>query len=346
MGLSIASVTASYNAARLLPRQLEALLLQTRVLQEIIVVDNGSDDDTVAVLEARYPQVTVLKMGENLGAAGAWSAGLKYAALQRKHDWVWTFDDDSVPRSDALAGLLETAGIARELNVSGQPGGTGTNTATLDRKTPGTEKTFGTEKILGTDPVGEGTIGIISALPVNPQTGECYPPLLWREGFVKPSPQQLREPIVFADLAFTSGAMVSREMVEKIGLPRSDFFMDFFDFEYCLRARAHGYRIAVVTGVRLAHEVGTARPVKLPGFPAVWPNHAPWREYYISRNLAYAVWWLYPSRHAKRFTVRHLVRHAGGVLCFGSEKMTSLKRMLQGFSDGRHARLGIRFRPS
>jgi rhamnosyltransferase len=248
-------------------------------------------------------------MPENRGAAGAWSAGLEYAALQRRHDWVWGFDDDSVPEQDALEELMEATVLSR----------------TADSKM--------------------GEIGIISALPVHPETGACYPPLLWREGFVKPSPEMLRQPVWFADLAFTSGSMVRREMVERIGLPRSDFFMDFFDFEYCLRARSHGYRIAVVTGVRLSHEVGRARPVRLPGFSGLWPDHAPWREYYISRNMAYAVWWLYPSRRAQRFTLRHLARHAGGVLLFGSHKLSSLKKMAQGLWDGRRARLGIRFLP-
>ena len=92
----------------------------------------------------------------------------------------------------------------------------------------------------------------------------------------------LQKPVWFADLAIASGLMVRRELVESIGLPRTDFFMDFFDFEYCLRARSHGYGIAVVSSVRLAHEVGDAREVRLPGYFALWPNHAPWREYYMS----------------------------------------------------------------
>ena len=316
MTASVASVTTAYNAAQVLPRQLEALLRQSRRLQEIIVVDNGSCDRTLALLAERYPQVTVLRMPENVGAAGAWSAGLAYAALERKHDWVWAFDDDSVPEDAALEGLMQATEMER---TSG--GIAATNIADLEQ------------------------IGMISALPVNPATGACYPPLLWREGFVRPSPEQLQQRVFFADLAFTSGSMVSRGMVETIGLPRSDFFMDFFDFEYCLRARSAGYRIAVVPGVRMAHEVGHARPVRLLGFSGLWPNHAAWREYYISRNMAYAVWWLYPSRRAKRFTIRHLARHAGGVLLFGTDKMASLRKMAQGFWDGKRARLGIRFRP-
>jgi GT2 family glycosyltransferase len=314
---SVASVTTAYNAAHLLPRHIEALQLQTRALQEIIVVDNGSDDNTLALLAERYPQVTVLKMPENLGVAGAWSAGLNYAALERRHDWVWAFDDDSVPENAALAELMEAIEPARTGSSRTSDGATGQI----------------------------GQIGMISALPVHPETGVCYPPLLWREGFVKPPAELLQQPVWFADLAFTSGSMVRREMVEKIGLPRSDFFMDFVDFEYCLRARSHGYRIAVVTGVRLAHEVGHARQVRLPGFSGLWPNHAPWREYYITRNLAYAVWWLYPSRRAKRFAMRHLARHAAGVLLFGADKLPSLKKMSQGFCDGKRARLGVRFRP-
>jgi len=303
---SVASVTVAYNAADMLPRQMEALLRQTRPLQEIIVVDNGSIDGTRALLAGGFPQVTVLRMSENLGAAGAWAAGLSYAALQKGHDWVWTFDDDSVPNDDALEALL-----------------------------------IGLDSVRGAN----GGVGMVAALPFHRATGTIYPPLLWREGFVNPSPELFQKQVWFADLAYASGCMVRREVVQKIGLPRADFFMDFFDFEYCLRARSQDYKIAVISAARFAHEVGDARQVRLPGSSRLWPDHAPWREYYMSRNLAYAVWWLHPSPRAKRFVVRHLVRHAAGVLLFGPKKLACLKKMAQGFLDGLRANLGIRFRP-
>lgn len=66
MTVSVASVTTAYNAARMLPRQLDALLSQSVPLKEIIVVDNASTDRTVSLLAERYPQVTVLLMPENL----------------------------------------------------------------------------------------------------------------------------------------------------------------------------------------------------------------------------------------------------------------------------------------
>lgn len=303
---SVASVTTAYNAAKVLPRQLEALLRQTRKLQEIVVIDNASADDTARLLEKQYPQITVLPMKSNLGMAGAWAASLRYAALERRHDWVWTLDDDSVPSPDALETLIS-----------------------------------GAESVLAKEPL----VGMVAALPVHAATGRCYPPQLWDHGWVKPSPEQLQQPVWFADLVYASGSLVRREVVERVGLPRPDFFMDFFDFEYCLRIRAHGYKIAVITAAKFAHEVGSAREVRLPGYSGLWGDHAPWREYYMTRNLVYAGWSLYPAVRTKAFVLRHLTRHAGGIVLFGANKLACLKRMAQGFWDGYRGRLGIRFLP-
>ena len=97
MSQSAASVTVAYNSGDLLLQQMEALLRQTRPLQEIIVVDNASSDGTSALVAERFPQVTFLRMAENLGVGAGFAAGLRYAALEKRHDWVWTFDQDSVP---------------------------------------------------------------------------------------------------------------------------------------------------------------------------------------------------------------------------------------------------------
>ena len=269
-------------------------------------MDNASTDGTSALLADRYPQVKVLRMSENLGVGGGAAAGLAYAALERRHDWIWTFDADSAPNDDTLEVLLEA-----------------------------------TESLGNTD----GEVGMAAPLPIHQETGTCYPPLLWRDGYVKPSAELLRQPIWFADLVIGSGCMVRREVVEKVGLPRADFFMYFLDYEYCLRVRSHGYKIAVVTRSHFSHAIGNGRRVRLPGYSRLWPDYAPWREYYLSRNMAYTAWWLYPSRGTKTFVVRHLARHAGGVLLFSSNKLASLKKMAQGFWDGHQATLGIRFRP-
>ncbi len=257
------------------------------------------------MLAERYPQVTVLRMARNLGAAGGWAEGLRYAALEKGYDWVWTFDDDSIPGGDALEQLLA--------------GGT----------------------LLGTGP----EFGMMVPLPMNETTGIPYPPLLWQEGFVKPSLELLQRPLWFADLAITSGSLVRSEVVRSVGLPRAEFFMDFFDFEYCLRMRSQGFLIGVVTNCHFDHKIGNARNIRIPGLNRLWPDYAPWREYYLSRNMVYAAWHLYPTGRTKSFVRNHLLRHAAGVVLFGKNRASALYKMFQGFCDGKRARLGIRFLP-
>lgn len=304
--LSVATVTVAFNARQVLPRQIAALSRQTYPVSEIIVVDNASTDGTADFLAREFPRVTVLRMPENLGASGALAQGLSYAALQKKHDWVWMFDDDSLPADNALELLVQ-------------------NASTLRR----------------TDP----EVAIVAPLCVHGETGVCYTPLFWRNGYVNPPSEQLNQRLWFADLVINAGTLVHQAVIKKIGLPRADFFMDFFDFEYCLRARAHDYKIAIVTEAKLLHEVGYTRQVRLPGYVNRWMDHAPWREYYISRNMTYVAWWLYPGWRTKRFVLRHLLRHAGGVILFGNKKLACLRKMTQGFGDGVRARLGVRFLP-
>jgi GT2 family glycosyltransferase len=305
IGCSFASVTMAYNASEALPKQIEALLAQTFPLREIIVVDNASTDGTCAMLAERYPQVKVLRMTENLGAAGAWAAGLTYAAFEKGYDWIWSFDDDSVPDSTALETMVGGLEESRR---------------------------FG------------GKIGIAVPLAVS-RTGACYPPWFWREGFAKPTAEQIRQPIWFADLAMASGSLVQQEVVREIGVPRADFFMDVFDLEFCLRARSKGYKIAVISNAKLTHEIGNTREVRLFGSLRHWMTQPPWREYYISRNLTFLAWRLYPSFLTKMSITRYLAVHFGGVLLFSSDGLACAARIIQGFADGLRGRLGIRLRP-
>lgn len=304
---SVASITIAYNSREVLPRQLDALLRQTRKLDEIIVVDNASTDDTSSLLVERYPAVRVLRLSENLGAGGAWVAGLRYAALERKHDWVWTFDDDSVPSDDALEALLSAFD---------------TFAATSER------------------------IGMLACSLLHKETGARYRPFLWRNGRFEQISEETECSVYFADLVFTSGCLVRREVVESVGLPREDFFMDFIDCEYCLRARHQGYKIGVVPSSVLNHKLGNARWVRLPGYTRLRAEYPAWREYYMARNITYAMWWLYPSWQSKRFVLGFLAKRALGFILFGSGKLPRLQKMAQGFLDGRGANLGIRFRPS
>jgi glycosyltransferase involved in cell wall biosynthesis len=76
--VSVSVVLPVYNGARLLPATVESILGQTERDLELIAVDDGSTDDTPAVLAryaARDPRVRVLRQPENGGITRALIAG-------------------------------------------------------------------------------------------------------------------------------------------------------------------------------------------------------------------------------------------------------------------------------
>ncbi|OPC77750.1 hypothetical protein B4N89_36285 [Embleya scabrispora] len=105
---SVAVVIVTYNRRDMLRESLKAYAAQSRPVDEIIVVDNASSDDTGAMLAAEFPDVTWLRLEENTGPAGGYAAGLS-AALERGHGWMWLFNDDDRPLPTALEELLEEA---------------------------------------------------------------------------------------------------------------------------------------------------------------------------------------------------------------------------------------------
>jgi rhamnosyltransferase len=92
------------NDEEVIDRSLQAILDQTYPVDEIVVVDNGSSDNTLAKLLSK--PVRLIRHGQNLGTSGAVVTGLKYA-LAKGYDWIWIFDADSAPRKDALERLME-----------------------------------------------------------------------------------------------------------------------------------------------------------------------------------------------------------------------------------------------
>jgi len=94
----------TFNDDDVIDQTLSALLNQTLPLDEIVIVDNGSQDDTLN--RTFLEKVHVIRHGENLGTSGAVHTGFQYA-LENNYDWIWLFDADSVPRKDALEKLLE-----------------------------------------------------------------------------------------------------------------------------------------------------------------------------------------------------------------------------------------------
>jgi rhamnopyranosyl-N-acetylglucosaminyl-diphospho-decaprenol beta-1,3/1,4-galactofuranosyltransferase len=105
---SVAAVVITYQRRDMLRRTLEGLRAQERPVDEIVVIDNGTSDGTADMLRRDFPDVTHLRMEENIGPAGALQVGFEHANGKR-HRWAWTHSDDILARPEALKTLLATA---------------------------------------------------------------------------------------------------------------------------------------------------------------------------------------------------------------------------------------------
>lgn len=95
-------VIPTHNRVRLLLDCLEALLQQTLPAHEIIVVDDGSTDNTATMVQAKFPMVIYLHQS-NTGPAAARNRGLAIAAAE----FVAFTDDDCAPPANWLARLAD-----------------------------------------------------------------------------------------------------------------------------------------------------------------------------------------------------------------------------------------------
>src|SRR5664280_114863 len=100
------ATVVTFNRRELLIRCVEALRGQTRKPDQILVVDNGSTDGTLAWLE-KQSDITVI-LQENLGSAGGQHIAIK-TAYDNGADRIWTMDDDGFPSERCLTELLTIA---------------------------------------------------------------------------------------------------------------------------------------------------------------------------------------------------------------------------------------------
>ncbi|MDC0279167.1 glycosyltransferase [bacterium] len=98
----ISLIIATYNRGSAIATTLQSVLEQTRSVDEIIVVDDGSTDNTVAFIRQEYPQVIVLKK-ENGGTSSARNHGARHAT----YPWLVFLDHDDVIHSHAIEKLAQ-----------------------------------------------------------------------------------------------------------------------------------------------------------------------------------------------------------------------------------------------
>jgi glycosyltransferase involved in cell wall biosynthesis len=80
--VTLSAIVPNYNHGRYIGRAIGALLSQERVPDQIVIVDDASNDDSLAIIKglaARSPRITVISQPVNMGTNAALRKGLEIA---------------------------------------------------------------------------------------------------------------------------------------------------------------------------------------------------------------------------------------------------------------------------
>lgn len=75
---------------------------------QILLVDNGSSDDSVEEFQRRIPHIKLLQSGANLGFGGGCNVGIRHA-MQERFEFIWLVNSDAQVAPDALSELVRLA---------------------------------------------------------------------------------------------------------------------------------------------------------------------------------------------------------------------------------------------
>ncbi|MEO8622923.1 MAG: trifunctional glycosyltransferase/class I SAM-dependent methyltransferase/polysaccharide deacetylase [bacterium] len=111
----VSVVIPAYDSGATIARTLDALLAQTEPGWEVIVIDDGSSDDTADIVEAyarRDARIALVRQ-PNAGASAARNAGVARA----RHDWLFFLDADDWIHPDTFAELTDAVAADAALDA-------------------------------------------------------------------------------------------------------------------------------------------------------------------------------------------------------------------------------------
>ncbi|MGD8738154.1 MAG: glycosyltransferase family 2 protein [Anaerolineae bacterium] len=197
---------------------LATLTAQTYARLRMVVVDNGSTDDSVARIQAGFPQAELLINPENLGFARGANLGLRHA-LERGADRILLVNNDTLLDAQAVERMM--AHVQPHVGI------------------------IAPLIFYADDPQRIWSAG-----------GKVHPWLLEKSGDRRGQLDdgQWPEPVE-RDFVTGCGLLVTRRFLETVGFFDERFFMYYEDSDLCLRTKGAGFRILLVPTARMWHKV-------------------------------------------------------------------------------------------
>ncbi len=234
MSSSVSVVIVNYNAGRYLAQAVDSVAFQVPAASELIVVDNGSTDGSLAGIAGAADSLPVrtIELGSNTGFANACNVGIGEAS----GDMVLLLNPDCRIRPGALAALI--AG----LDAHSDAGMAGPCLVNAD----GSEQRGGRRDVPNPWQIFCFIMQLHRLMPRHPRFRDFN-----RAG--DPLPKQ---PVAVQAI---SGAcmLVRRSAIDRIGLMDAErFFLHFEDLDWCLRLTQAGEEVLFVPDAVVEHVQG------------------------------------------------------------------------------------------
>lgn len=227
-------VIVSYNVRDDLDRCLASLHHPAPALaHQIVVVDNASSDDSVAMVRARYPGVQLLGLPENRGFAAANNAGIR-ATADPGSRWVLLLNSDTIVPAGAVERLVERAEAVPGVGIAGP------------RLVDGQGRP---ELSFGRMP---GPINELRQKRLGQAYGRGVPAAVERVARLTSIEQ-------FPDWVSGACLLVRREDAVAAGLLDERYFMYLEDADFCAAVRALGRRVLFTPASEVTHLRGRSR---------------------------------------------------------------------------------------
>ncbi len=256
---------------------LDSYLAQRAARVRILLVDNASPDGSGERLRDRYPSVSYLQTGANLGYAGGNNRGIEWALAQGA-EWVLVSNNDIVADRDCVRRLLAAAVSDGRLAA----------VAPLILRHDDPERVW----------FAGGRFDRVRAIGTHEGEGATVRRVL-------PAADASESSIVNASFLTGCCLLLRPAALRQVGTFPEDFFAYGEDVDLCLRLRHAGWRMAWVPGARILHRVP---PRGMPPTPAQIRlrdrnrRRLVHRHYPLRWRIAFACWF-WPTRAI------HLVRY-------------------------------------
>jgi len=187
--------------------------------KRLVVVDNGSHDDSEALIRRNYPFVEVFALRENIGCAGGRNTGLAFARSLNA-DFVLFLDNDTVVEPHFLCHLIKIAEANPDIGI------------------------LTSKIVLHSDSAICWTAGGSIKPDGSVEALHYFAPA-----------DEIPDTVFYVDWVPGCVLLVRREVYEQIGGFDNFYSFYFEDIDFCVRASRLGYKIAVVPHSIVFHKV-------------------------------------------------------------------------------------------